>query len=310
MNRNFVGVDVSKNILSCWFEGSCAEVPNSGRAFVRHLSRLSGATRVAIENTGSYHLAAAQAAFEAGYEVWVLNPRDCARYRSFSNPRAKTDRIDAEAIAHFAEHAHGRLRRFAPLPDRVRRIRGLLGRRDSVATARTMLEQSFSDSPEKEAAAGVLKEMRALEAELARRLEEAASESECAALLRQIPGVGPIVSSALAGVLEGGSFASADALVAYIGLDCRARDSGQMRGRRRISRQGDRLLRKLAFLAAMAAKRAPEWAAYYGRMLAKGLSKVQSIVAVARKLLRTAWSIWRHKSRYDPRRISCQHLTN
>ena len=310
MPGSFVGIDVSKKTLSCWFAGSHSEVANSRKAFLKYLSKLPPGSKVAIENTGSYHLAAAEAAHASGFEVYVLNPRDCARCRQCSKPRAKTDKIDAEEIARFAEFAQGRLRRFFPLPAPVRRLRELLRRRSALSQARSLLEQSFAHSPDlAERLKPILDAMRELESELAAEMVREASGTESAGLLRRIPGFGPIVSSALAGVLEGGSFASSDSLVAYFGLDCRACDSGQKKGRRRISKQGDRLLRKLVYLAAMAARRTPEWAAYYEKMLAKGLTKVQSIVALARKLLRAAWSIAKRKADYDPARILPKPLT-
>ena len=95
----------------------------------------------------------------------------------------------------------------------------------------------------------------------------------------------------------------ADAFVAFIGLDPRPDDSGKKTGRRRLSKRGDPELRRLLYVAAMSASRTRAWKPLYQRALARGLSRIEALVTLARHIARTAWSIYTHKTNFDPVRL-------
>ena len=139
-------------------------------------------------------------------------------------------------------------------------------------------------------------------------IEKQLDGDEDRARLAAIKGIGPVVSAALVCDLKYRQFRRADSFVAYYGLDPKPNDSGKSRGKRRISKRGQRLGRTLLYNAAMTAVRSKAWKPIYEKLLAKGLSKIQAIVCIARKLARTAWSIYTHKTTFDPARL-CRHLT-
>ena len=98
-----------------------------------------------------------------------------------------------------------------------------------------------------------------------------------------------------------GRFRNSDAFVAFLGLDVRVRDSGRQRGRRKLTKQGDPELRRLLHLAAMGACRSTTWQAFYQRHLDRGLSKIQALVVLARKLARVAYALMKNQTDYRPR---------
>ena len=83
------------------------------------------------------------------------------------------------------------------------------------------------------------------------------------ARLRRIPSVGPVVGSGVLNSLQRLPFASADAYVAFCGLDPRPDDSGRKRGQRRLSKRGPSELRRLLYNAAMSASRTKAWRPLY-----------------------------------------------
>ncbi|WP_042806009.1 IS110 family transposase, partial [Thioalkalivibrio sp. ALE19] len=97
-----------------------------------------------------------------------------------------------------------------------------------------------------------------------------------------------------------GTFRSSDAFVAFLGMDVRVRDSGQKRGRRRLTKQGDPELRRLLYMAAMQAKSKPAWSDYYQRCLDRGLATTQALNALARKLARVAFALMKNQTDYRP----------
>jgi len=122
--------------------------------------------------------------------------------------------------------------------------------------------------------------------------------------LCKINGVGAVVGSILVNALERVPLRSADAFVAFTGLDPRAMESGQYRGRRRLSKRGPSELRRLLYLAAMSASKTKTWQPLYDHYRAKGLSSTTALVILARRIARTAWSIYTHKTEFDPKRLT------
>lgn len=122
-------------------------------------------------------------------------------------------------------------------------------------------------------------------------------------LLQSIVGVGPQSSALLASVLAQVEFASADALVAYSGLDPRACDSGSSRGRRRLSKRGQPALRRQMYLAAMSACHTKTFEGTYQALRQRGLKTTEALVVLARKLLRIAFAVWRSGKPFDPQRF-------
>ena len=124
------------------------------------------------------------------------------------------------------------------------------------------------------------------------------------ARLCTISGVGPVVGSALVNTLERVPVTSADAFVAFTGLDPRPDDSGQHRGKRRLSKRGPAELRRLLYLAALSAVTTKTWRPLYEHYRANGLSSTAALVILARRIARTAWSIYTYKTEFNAARLT------
>jgi transposase len=100
-------------------------------------------------------------------------------------------------------------------------------------------------------------------------------------------------------------FGRADQVVAYAGLDLQVRQSGKWKGETKLSKRGSGRLRRLLYLAAVRSIRLPESAfgQYYHRLVARGLKKVEALMAVMRKMLLIAYRLLRTQDTYDPRKV-------
>ena len=203
---------------------------------------------------------------------------------------------------------HATLHPFVPPTRQQRQLDRLLRRRTKLTRVRGALKQSLKGLP------GFAAELKSLVARLdalitriderTRALIEASAESlDDWGRLRRIPRVGPVVGSGVLNCLQRLRFGHADSFVAFCGWDPRPDDSGRKTGRRRLSKRGPSQLRYLLYNAAMAASRTKAWRPIYERELAKGLSRVKALVILARQIARTAWSIYTHKTEFDPQRI-------
>ncbi|WP_256379736.1 transposase, partial [Arhodomonas sp. KWT] len=239
--------------------------------------------------------------------VYLINPQWLHHYRKGVGHRNKSDRADARLLARYAAHERDELRAWTPPPAGQRRLCSLLKRRAKLVQVQTTLEQSFA---EEKAVAEAFQRTRAELQRLARAIER-----RIKALLREhgwwahyqrccaIFGVGETTAAALVAAFQRGAFKSADAFVAYLGLDVRRRQSGRYEGQAKLTKQGESEYRRLLHNAARAAARR-DLKAYYERLRERGLQPTQAHVAVARKLARIAFSLMKNQTTYDPSKIA------
>lgn len=305
MNPGYYGVDVSKETLEIAGGGQVVRISNDGASIRSYVKTLAPGSEVGMEATNTYHLAMADRCHAAGLRVYVINPRVTRHYREILALHGHNDQMDARALASFLERHHQELRPYAPQSAATRLLGTLLRRRRKLVGIRVQLQQSMHQIREirAEVRAALLRIDRAI-AKIDRLIEDQLDGDADRKRLHGIPGIGPITSAALVCDLQSKLFRSADAFVAYYGLDPQPNDSGRFRGRRRISKRGQRLGRTLLYIAAMTGVRTAAWKPRYQTLLDRGLSKIQAIVAIARRLARTAWSIYTHKTEFDPARLS------
>lgn len=304
----FVGVDVSKGWLDAAIHGErgVRQIANEAGSIRAWLSGLPAGSRVGMESTGRYHGLLASLAQAAGHVVYVLNAREVSCYAGALGRRAKTDQVDALLIARYLEREHERLHAWAPDDTGAFALSGLLQQRSLLVSQRVALRASFGAASMcdavaeayREALAGLEALIRRLETEIT-RLQRQIDEPQ---RLRSIPGVGRIGAAALSSLISRHPFRDANAVVAFAGLDPQARDSGQWQGRRRLSKRGPAHLRKLLYMVAMAAANTDTWHSHYQRWRERGLAPTQAYIALARKLIKTAFALLKHNCSFDPQR--------
>ena len=306
-----VGVDVSsKTVLAACAARSFAPrtLSNQAKVLRSWLQSLPAGTRVGVEATGGYHQLLADLAHAAGLTVYVLNPRDMKKYAEGVGRRGKTDRVDAEMIARFVAREHDRLHAYVPASPAQRHLEQLLKRRGKLVATRVALELGWSG------VAGIKPELAALlkaHARLLRQVDQLIAQAVAdqpevqvrARRLRAIPGYGPLGSLTMAHALSRLPFTTVDAFIAHTGLDPRPQDSGDRRGRRRLSKRGPAELRRIMHICAMSAASTKVWRPYYLAQRAKGLSGTAALVVLSRKMARTAYGICKQQVEFDPTRL-------
>jgi transposase len=98
--------------------------------------------------------------------------------------------------------------------------------------------------------------------------------------------------------------ASADAIVALIGLDPRPMESGNRKGIRRLSKRGDSETRRLLYNAGMAGAKTDTWRPVFERERAKGLPATAALMVLARRLVRIAYSLFKSGGQFDRQRVA------
>jgi transposase len=303
----FVGIDVAKAKLDVAIaEAEPFVVPRTAEGLAELVARLAPLrpALVVMEATGGLEAIVAAALAAARIAVIVIDPRRARAFARAEGILAKTDAIDARLLALFGRKIDPERR---PLPDETaRELDALLDRRRQLIVMRVM-EQSRLDPArgarvrtDVEAHIAWLNErVEQIDREMSRAIESSPIWKVQDALLRSVPGIGPVLSrTLLAGVPELGAVGGR-AASALVGLAPIPDDSGGRRGRRRIA-GGRAAVRAVLFMAAHAASRHnPALKPFADRLRASGKKPKVVLVAVARKLLVIANAILRSGKPWD-----------
>ena len=307
LERN-LGADVASTHLDIAVHGDkpgVQRIDNNARAIGQWLRQVPPGSRLAMESTGRYHQLLARLAHDHGLKVYVLNPRDVSLYARGVGQRGKTDRLDAQVIARYVANEHPQLRCWEPMPAPLAELDSLLRRRAVLVRHQGALRQSMGEDPvTREMLAQVMhpldQVLQTLEKAIAKLTQRIQGAKPAMCSITSVPGLGPLSGAALLVLFTRLASASADAVVAFTGLDPRPMDSGNKRGTRMLSKRGPAHLRRLLFNAAMSASRTVAWRDIYARELAKGLPRTAALVSLARKLVRVAFSLFKNHATFDP----------
>ena len=289
----FVGIDVSKDHLDVALRpGGVFRVPNDPAGHADLVGRLLplGPALVVMEATGGLELPALAALAAAGLRAAAVNPRQARDFAKATGRLAKTDRIDAEGLAHFAEAIRPVPR---PLPGPEQRaLDALVTRRRQLVEMRVMESNRLGACADAAVRAAIERHLAWLDAEtgeadrlLGESIRSSPAWREKDDLLRSVPGIGPRVSrTLLAAVPELGTLSGAK-VSALAGLAPFADDSGPRKGCRHV-RGGRADVRRALYLAALSARRFCTPLREFADRLTKAGKKAKVVlVAVARKLL-------------------------
>jgi transposase len=280
-------------------------IANQDAAISAWLDTLPAGSVIGMEATGTYHRRLADLAHARGLVVYVVNPRDVYYYARGMGARGKTDPSDAKLLARYVAHERAHLHPYLPPSALCERLVTLLERRAVLVRTRQALTQSLAELPtlgrEKR---NLFKAVAALVSGIDRELAALGCADPLTATLvsrlKTISGVGPLVASLLCALFKRFAFRHADALIAYLGLDPRPDESGQHRGRRRLSKRGHPEWRRLLIAAAMSAARTKAWRDYVNLQRAKALPATAVHVILARKMLRTAFAMFKNGQDFIP----------
>lgn len=300
---SYVGIDVSKARLDVAVRpgGQAWSVDNDEAGIDGLVAKLTGMapSLVLLEASGGYERPAAAALAAAELPVVIINPRQARDFAKATGKLAKTDELDARALAHFAEAVRPPVK---PLPDeQARELSVVLARRRQVvgmlvAERNRLHGAAPAVRPRIEAHIGFLEaELDDLDTDLERKIRDTPVWREKDDLLRSVPGVGPVVSVTLLAELPELGTLDHKRLAALVGVAPLNRDSGTLRGKRTVW-GGRARVREVLYMGTIAATRFnPSIRELYQRLLAKGKPKKVALTACMRKLLCVLNSMLKHR---------------
>ena len=306
----YVGIDVCKDWLDVYLHplDQRLRVANS-RDGLKHLKRkLVGRMvgLVVMEATGKFHRLAHRTLDAAGVPVAIVNPLRSRLFAEAIGALAKTDALDARLLAILGCSLGPKAR--SPAPEAMEELQELLAARQAATVEATALSNrlgasatAFLRAELKRRLASIKRHIARLEAEIERRFADQPDLAHRLAIVRSIPGIGPVAAAMLiVGVAELGACSNRAAAL-LTGLAPLACDSGERSGERHI-RGGRGPVRNALYMAAVAACRCnPDLAAFYARLRGAGKKPKVALTAVMRKLVVLANTLIREDRLWKPR---------
>ena len=304
----FVGIDVSKSQLDVAVRpsGETWAVAHDEAGLSALVARLRplGPTLIVLEATGGLEVALAGALAAATLPVVVVNPRQVRDFARSTGALAKTDRLDAQSLARFAEAVRPEPR---PLPDaQAQELSALLQRRRQLVDMLTAEKNRLQAAPRRirpQIQAHIKwlhRQIRQFDDDLRTLVRSSPLWRDKDDLLRSTPGVGPVLATTLVAALPELGTLTRHQIAALVGVAPLNRDSGTLRGRRTVW-GGRAHVRAVLYMGTLVAVRHnPVVAAFYLRLRAAGKVPKVALTACMRKLLTILNAMLKHRTRWAP----------
>ena len=317
--EGILGIDISKESFDVVLRGTGGEQHRVFSNDQKGFKALVGwaekqperVVHICMEATGSYWEGLAEALYQRGYMVSVVNPYQIKRYGDHLLNRNKTDKADASLIAEFCEKDWERLRAWKPFSPEIKALRSMGRRLDELQGMKQQeqnrLKSGVTDLVVIESLQENLKQLDAQIKALWKKIKEHVNQHpdlrEKQRLLTSIPGIGKLTAIKLiAEIGEIKDFTSASQLAAYAGLAPKQFQSGSsVHKQTRISKQGRTELRRCLYMpAVVASEHNPIVMDLKRRMLASGHVMMEVIVAAMKKLLHLVYGVLKSGKPFDP----------
>jgi transposase len=308
----FIGIDVSKAHLDITVRpsGEHRQVENTEEG-IADLVAWIGPLKpelIVLEATGGFESAVVAALALAGLPVAVVNPRQVRDFAKSLGKLAKTDKIEADMLARFAEAIRPEPR---SLPDeQTQQLQALVVRRrqliEMLVTEKNRLPLThLKMKPRlKEHIAWLESALAQLDQELHDQLQASPVWREKDDLLRSVKGIGPVTATTLLAELPELGKLNRKQMAALVGVAPFNCDSGKMRGKRTIW-GGRACVRNALYIATLSARRHnPVIQVFYQRLIKAGKLYKVALVACMRKLLTNLNAILRTRKPWQPKLVT------
>jgi len=303
----FIGIDVAKTRLDVAIrptdrQWQVAYSEKGIQELVEQITELKP-TLVLLEASGGLELPMVAALAASNLPVVVVNPRQVRDFARATGKLAKTDALDAQVLAHFAEAIRPLPR---SLPDtETQSLTALVARRNQVMgmlvaeknrlrTSRPPVSQRIQFHID-----WLEQELDEIDRGLKEMLRNSPVWQEKENLLRTVPGVGPQLAVSILAYLPELGTLNRKRIAALVGVAPFNRDSGTLRGKRAVWGGRSRIRAALYMAALVASRHNPVISAFYQRLLAAGKAKKVALTACMRKLLVILNAMLKHHSSWQ-----------
>jgi len=288
-----VGVDTGKTQLDIFIRpvGDYFTVTNNASGIKEAIKRIKQyqPTRIIIEATGRLEMPFVCAASKVKIPIVVANPLHVHRFACATGKLAKTDKLDAQMIAHYGEALQPRATEVKP--KNILLISDLLSRRSQLTEMRTMEKNRLSilpkglHTPIKQHVLYLTKSIVSIEKKLDKLINATPQWQDLMTILMSVKGVGKVLAYTLISHLPELGQLNRKEIAALVGVAPMNKESGSYKGKRRI-RGGRYQVRTILFMAMMSAIQSnAKFKLIYTRLVKAGKPKKVALIACMRRMI-------------------------
>jgi transposase len=323
-----VGVDVSKDDIKVALSNLTTDyrvVVRSTRTFMNTATGFkqlqawvnlkqhpASAVHFTMEATGVYYEGLAYFLYEQGCGIHVVLPNRAKKYAESLGIKSKTDKLDARTLAQLGLERD--LAPWQPISSSLLGLKQLTRERDALvchrtSTANQLHSYCHQGKPKKESITRAQelisfldKQIKEIEKEMTDFVNNDKELKNRIGYLLSIPGVGLLTAVTVVAETNGfAAFESIKQVTSYAGLDVRIAESGKWKGKSKISKRGNRHIRKALYMPSLSKIRYDQATKQFFECLKakKGIGMI-AVVAVERKLLGLMFALWKKEEMYCP----------
>lgn len=322
-----VGVDVAKDTLAicerCKDGDKFKEIKNNKmeiKKLAKKLNKDNFQGKIVMESTGRHHLQTALTLSENNLDARVINPLMSKKYNNSSIRKVKTDKRDSQILAEIAVKEEKLPEKFslgkneliikkkvsliALLDKEIQKMDASMN--EFMHSAEDLnFKLSAADKKIKKAIDILKKRKDNLEKEVEKLIGESSFKKEEIKKYSTIPGVSNYAASVLSLFFSKDYNRSSKQWIAFAGVDVSIRQSGQWKGKGKLTKRGNSYLRKKLFQAAWGAKMHDDnFKRYYDHLRSNGKSYIEALIIIARKIVTIMFNLVKNNECYDASRLS------
>ena len=318
------GIDVSSEKLDIFLMNSeetgkhrvFKNTKNGIQKLINWLQENQFEDKVVMESTGRYHELVAVTLFAEGFDTYVINPLRAKKYQTAQIRKLKTDKNDAKILAEVAmkekkldkftlsKEQMKIKKRIAFIRSLEKKLQELNAMMNNHEKSQSEIENSLSEieTQIKKSIKEIEKYKAKLEQDIVKLVFSKTNKEEQNAkeVLTSISGVSPYYAALIYFFYSTNENKKSSAWIAYTGLEVSIQESGKWVGKGRISKRGNKYLRKRNFSAAWGAiMNDSEFRKYYDQLKEKGRKHKEALVIIGKKILRIAHSCLKYNQKFD-----------
>lgn len=322
-----VGIDVAMETLAICFKYSdqekYKEIENNKTEIKKLSKRLHKENfqgMIIMESTGRHHLQTALTLTQDDLDVRVINPLMSKKYSNSSIRKVKTDKRDSQILAEIALKEERLPSKFnlgkneiiikkkvsliAFLDKEIQKMNASMN--EYIRNSEELgLKLTKTDKQIKKTIELLKKQKEELEKEVEKMVNDGGGDSDEIKKYSSIPGVSPYTASVSSLFFSSDYNLSAKQWIAFAGMDVSIRESGNWRGRGKLTKRGNSYLRKRLFQAAWGAKmHNDDFKEYYDYLRNNGKSYVEALTIIARKIVIIMFNLNTNNEYYDASKLS------
>lgn len=310
--KQYIGIDISKATLDVYDGKKSYKFENNETGFKEIVSLVDDInnTIFIFEPTGVYSYAITEFCSNKSIEIVMVGPKESRDFARSLKVRSKTDKIDAKILHKYQSHIEPSMIKVPVVNHQGIKVQEMLNVYEKIQSSKQTFKNqveatSKGDKDLLRTLNRIIKDLNAEALKLFNKIEllllkDKEIKAKYDAILT-IPSIGQKSALYLTAFFLKYPMANAKEMTALIGLDPVIKDSGNFKGKQRISKQGGQQLRNLLFLPTLCAiQHNDRIKAFYERLTSRAKTKKVAVIAAMRKLILMAFSMFKSKEVYQP----------